>query len=310
MSKFNLGQRVRVVIPASGHEPNPAYIGEEGTIVACRAGNYNVHWDNAESLPVGNHGTWREEVLIDAERHPFGELESWERDLLGQPQRPALTLTKETSRRYAADADSKVLDGATREILQKAAAGEPVDAYAFNAALTHAMSAAATRFGQSPARRRLTSKIRHLAYIAQAVIENHADNLPAYEQGERSRLVKELRGEISTLTMAASAERRRLCREIDDHRAVGLEQERRIRNLEGTVRAYADNAGLQDERINALIREKTEAEIQVEDLREGALATARALDNGSAVLNYALSLLSVADRARVEGYADRVSEEG
>lgn len=122
---------------------------------------------------------------------------------------------KQTAQEYAVAANSRVLKPGHQEILTRVAAGEVVDAYALNAALTEAMSSASTRLGQSMARRGLTKKIRHLAHIVQAILENHADGLPAYAGGDRSRKIEELQAERTSLLQAASDERRRLCAEID-----------------------------------------------------------------------------------------------
>lgn len=166
------------------------------------------------------------------------------------PQRPLIDFSgdsRETARSYAKVADSKVLKPASRKVLQAAARGEQVDAYALNEAVTDAMRSTATRCGQSMQRRALATKVAHLGHIVQAVIESHADDLPAYVTGERSRLVEELRreiahstevnqsltrdltalrGERATLTQAASDERRRLVAEIESLKAYKAEAER------------------------------------------------------------------------------------
>lgn len=141
------------------------------------------------------------------------------------------------ARQYAREAVSKkVLDGRDNLILTQAGAGHSVDAYDLNRAVTAAIRSASTRKGQSMARRSQATHFAHLGHIVQAVLENHADSLPAYEPGERSRAVEyarttlaeakvevdnltstvlTLRAERSDLTQAASDERRRLCAEID-----------------------------------------------------------------------------------------------
>lgn len=110
-----------------------------------------------------------------------------------------------TARTYAADADSRILPDRARTVLQAAAAGEEVDAYDLNAALTQAMSAAATRHGQSMGRRDLTRKIRHLTYIVQGVLEAHADGLPVFEKGERSRLNAEIKEALRNARLEVEA---------------------------------------------------------------------------------------------------------
>lgn len=202
------------------------------------------------------------------------------------PARPMIDFSdaemdRSTAREYASDLRSNVLKHESNAILQDVANGESVDAYALNAALTDAMSSCATRAAQSLARREMTKKVRHLAYIVQAVLENHADNLPAYAEGQRSRAVAEAksalaharveidnlvdalrneRQESATLKQAASDERRRLVEEIDYEKG----------------------------RVAALIREKTSEELLSETLQ--------------AALTYALTLLPVEERRMVEAY--------
>ena len=106
---------------------------------------------------------------------------------------------RKLTREYAGTVNSRILDKEHRATLAHASNGGTVDAYALNAALTAAMSSCATRAGTSPARRELTKKVRHLAYITQAVIENHADGLPVYAEGDRSRLVEDLKTQVSVV---------------------------------------------------------------------------------------------------------------
>jgi hypothetical protein len=155
----------------------------------------------------------------------------------------------------------------TNEILAAAADGESVDAYALNEAVLDAMRSATTRLGQSTGRRQMAKAFAHLGHIVQAVLENHADSLPGYEPGERSRALhhqqevnQSLTRDLTTLKQAASDERRRLCDE-----------------LEG-----------QDARMAAVIREKTEV---------GVL-----LHSAEATLSYAMRMLTAEQVARVEGF--------
>jgi len=83
-------------------------------------------------------------------------------------------------------------------VLAAAARGESVDAYALNAAVLDAMRSATTRLGQSSGRRVMAKQFAHLGHIVQAVLENHADNLPGYEPGARSRLLTEAHDAIGS----------------------------------------------------------------------------------------------------------------
>lgn len=213
------------------------------------------------------------------------------------------------AREAAAVAISKVNKGKdTNKILQAASVGESVDAYALNEAILDAMRSATTRAGQSPLRRAHARHIAHLGHIVQAVLENHADNLPAYGEGERSRYVAEAKAAVaeahaeierfsakvgemqqerSTLTQAASDERRRLCAEIDEAAA----QRERMAEEASALREDID---ARDQRINSLIREKTSLEIENEELQ--------------AALDYAWTFLSEENKSRVAGYRDGYQE--
>jgi cell division septum initiation protein DivIVA len=217
------------------------------------------------------------------------------------PERPLVDFSgpsRLTARTYAHEAVSKVLKPESNTILKQAAAGEKVDAYALNAAVTDAMRSATTRNGQSMGRRRQAEKFAHLGHIVQAVLENHADSLPAYPEGERSRvafdakralaeakaevdrltgallneqnLVAEQRAERATLVEAASAERRRLVAEIGENHA----------------QAVAEGATLQ-----AKIEE---AEAQADEICE--------------VFGYAFVLLDADQQQRVLGFWDAVAK--
>ena len=158
---------------------------------------------------------------------------------------------RSTAREACAEAVSRVLPPPANQILREAASGKSVDAYALNDAITKAIRSAATRHGQSTARREQAKRFAHVAHIVQAVLENHADNLPAYGPGERSRALADLKAEVASslaearrevehagkvnqsltqdltaaraendlLKQAASDERRRICGDLDTARA-------------------------------------------------------------------------------------------
>lgn len=167
------------------------------------------------------------------------------------PARPMIDFSgpsRTTAREYAETLKSRINKPETNDLLHQIVNGGKVDAYDLNGVLADVFSGCATRGAQSPLRREHTKKARHIAHIVQAVLENHADSLPAYETGERSRKIEALTherdliqseyvrdtsalrterdeaftkvaekcGEISTLTLAASDERRRLCADIDN----------------------------------------------------------------------------------------------
>lgn len=223
------GVRVRVTDRNVPHLANSVFMGAEGVVEQeTSRGDFRVTFDSPD-LQAMNTGTWTDQALqalrpVDPETgRPTIDFSDADRD-------------RSKARMAARAAQSRVLDAEHNAVLQQVIDGERVDAYALNAALTQAMSAAATRHGQSMGRRDLTRQIRHLAYIVQAVLENHADGLPAMESGARSPRIKaleieiehagvvnqsltadltKLRQERSDLTQAASDERRRLCGQID-----------------------------------------------------------------------------------------------
>lgn len=139
--------------------------------------------------------------------------------------------SRATARQYAADLQSRVNKPETNAILNAIEHGEPVEAFATAEALLDAMRHVSTRFGQSMARRRAGEKVAHLGYIVHGVLGNVADGLPAYEKGDRSRVVEEVkvalveaREEVEAVT--AAYERRG--REVEEVRTKAAEQQSRL----------------------------------------------------------------------------------
>jgi len=126
--------------------------------------------------------------------------------------------SRATAREYAETLKGRCHKYAeTNEVLSAVANGEQVDAYRLNAVLPDVFSGCATRAGQSMERRQYTKRARHLAHIAQAVLDNHADGLPAYAEGDRSRAVEDMKeavkaatDEVARLTAALEAEKLRV----------------------------------------------------------------------------------------------------
>jgi len=298
--KFTVGDTVRmlarVTVPGSApiDNPYPRTIGKTATVVEA---SDNLGSDETQTLavkwdePTGDHGRNWGSVWFEKVEAPGRPLVHFSDEKAGRDRSKA--------RAYAGRAVSRILEDRDNEVLRAAADGESVDAYDLNRAVLAAMRSASTRLGQSSGRRVMATEFAHLGHIVQAVLENHADNLPGYAPGERSRALAELKAEVAsslaeakreiehagtvnqrltqdlgeerqrnlnlreeraTLTQAASDERRRLCGEIDALKANVAEAER--------ARVIADNA-----------------------------------------LEYAKQFLSDADRARVEGFADGVATE-
>ena len=185
------------------------------------------------------------------------------------------TLTKETSKEYAARSNSRNLDEDQRRVLDKAAKGQEVDAVAFRKAVTAALSLAATRAGQSRARRDYTRMARHLLYIVDAVIDNALQGLPPVDAGTRSPKIAEQQREIEDLRVTVQW----LAEEVERARC---------------------SEKIEVERTAALLREKTDL-----DLRVGRLARGNA--RKTAQMDYALSLMAEPEKFKVIGYGDALN---
>lgn len=145
------------------------------------------------------------------------------------PSRPTVDFSgtsRETARKYAAEADSRVLDNPRRSVLQEAAAGrKDVDALELNKAVMAAMRSATTRKGTSIQRREQARHFAHLGHIAQAVLESAVDQQPAFDStAARSKVVKELKTNLEALQA--------------DHGRYYDESEDRIRQLEATLSEF------------------------------------------------------------------------
>lgn len=151
--------------------------------------------------------------------------------------------SRATAREYASSLLSKVLKKENIGVIHAIAAGQEVDAYAANAAVLDAMRTVSTRFGQSMQRREYGKRAAHLGHIVQAVLESHADGLPAYEQGQRSRKIEQ----------QASI--------IDSHQG-------RIRDLEAALEEAQAAEGEKAEKLDDLLAEiqtLTEANAALEE---------------------------------------------
>jgi hypothetical protein len=301
--EFKVGDKVRVTnerTPIGGPAPS-----EKGTYVGATAmitnvvyegefgGDYHLEFDDKS---LSSFGTWSAKAL---------DLVTAADEVT--PERPTIDFSgssRSTAREYAKDANTRLLSSSHQALLRSVGKGEEVDAYALNEALLSAMRATLTRHGASTQRRVTGRKIAYLAHITQAVLENHAQGLPAYETGERSRLLAEVKpalveaqkeveaqteranqfrtrlerseGERAQFLQAASDERRRLCAEID----AGTEA------LEEANANFAAMARVAEQR-DVLLAE-----------------TVAERDRVAEVLDYALGLLQHADKQRVLGFWD------
>lgn len=290
----------------------------------------SVTWDNKAIDPSMRREwsyAWFDKVEVEASDAPARPLIDFSGD------------SRATVREYAAELKSRVLDAEHNTRLQNVADGQQVDAYDLNATLMAAMSLCATRAGQSMARREWTKRVRALAHIVQPVLENHADTLPAYAPGDRSRRIETLEGDLehqkqrvidlederSTLTQAASDERRRLCAEIDAARAA-MDSEVEIRtNVQARVDLLEANLetrqAMAEEAQQNYLQAQNAADVKqrvIDDLRSTMETMQRDATEAerdrvvlSNALDYVLKLLKATpeQHAQVEGFKDGVGTE-
>jgi hypothetical protein len=271
MTNFKTGDRVALRttyrgIPASRVDDLPSGLEAGDTATVTRVtlslttgadSVLDLDWDRSDMPDNGlNWGAGWFDLVVD-ESVPGRPVVHFDDENAGRDRSKA--------RAACAEAVSKALKPQHNNILRAAGQGATVDAYALNEAITAAIRSAVTRKGQSTARREQASRFAHVAHIVQAVLENHADNLPAYVEGERSRKIETLEGEISALKTAGEDALREL--------------QRATEALKGEM---ADHDRAKDDRRRAL------AEVV----------------RLSKVLEHARSLLDEVGRAHVEGYIE------
>lgn len=141
-----------------------------------------------------------------------------EADETEAPGRPTIDLSNRATARSYASEILDVVGGAakynTSVVLTDLVAGRAVDAYEVNEALLDAMRTVGRR---SSGRGPLGTKVAYLGHIVQAVLDNHADGLPAYADGERSRKVKSLEEEKGRLVAQVERLERRV--EVEEQNA-------------------------------------------------------------------------------------------
>lgn len=271
MSKFNIGDRVTLREswdPAdSGNHPTPHcwpdLFGKVATVtktlVSGAPSIIKIKWEDDTPSTAHWHDGWFDKVEPQAPGRPLVHFDD---EKAGRDRSRA--------RAACSEAISTCLKDEHNALLLDASMGKSVDAYALNEAITAAIRSAATRLGHSTRRKEQASRFAHVAHIVQAVLENHADNLPGYEPGARSRLVEDLthevsdlrlsverhkesrqiqwqraedfaqnvsdlRAEVETIKQAASDERRRLCDETDTARANLAQTVREANEFEATL---------------------------------------------------------------------------
>lgn len=237
-------------------------------------------------------------------RGTFYSVWNWGGRVEVEPERPERRPTidfggdsRATAREYAESLLTTNLVPDNYAVLKDASLGYVVDAYALNEAVLDAMRQAATRFSQSSQRRESAKRAAYLGHVTQAVLENHADQLPAYEPGERSRAVqswKEIatshQTHIETLTEEAE-ERVRLLDEASD----ALRQAKHEVDLGTQYREFADAE------VTRLLLELEEAN------RRAELAEAER-DAAAATISYVAERLYEVGRAEMLGYWEGVKD--
>lgn len=245
------------------------YDRERGTESCIPGPNDEDHYHDPEGEPVTE--------FINPEEVAVGDTEKGEAPSV----RPVIDFSRDsraTAREYAAKMPSRVLSEYINGVLQQVADGSPeVDAYLLNYALFAALRSGLTRFGNSPARRAFGREVAHLHHIVQAVIENHADGLPAYQEGERSRKIEDLEQEVEAL----------------GHRIT--ERDNDIDDLHK----------IQDS-LRATIETLKEAVADVSAERDGVVAERGVF---AQVLTYALGRMDPEEQQRIHGYWDRLNEQ-
>jgi hypothetical protein len=209
--------------------------------------------------------------------------------------------SRATAREYAAEAIGQKMDPASKALLRAAADGGEVDAYAFNGALTAAYRSGFTRCGSAHQRRDLQRKIGYLSHIVQAVLENHADGLPAYDStAARSRKVKSLEAVVD--------KHQSYIKDLEQAGAAALDE------ISRTSQALTDLQGEHDalKSTYGIYREESTTKVAaLQSEREQIISQILALQSEREVLGasltYALELLAPEAAQRVLGFKDGVT---
>lgn len=198
------------------------------------------------------------------------------------PARPTIDFSLDrykTLVAYAGDLWSRAHKEQTNVVLAKIRSAETVDVYDILDVLPDVFSVCATRAGQSLGRREFTKQARALAYPVLAVIRNHADGLPTYEQGERSPALRDANERVRLL-------------------------EERIENLLlGVATATEQVEVITAERDQWAIKANEEVEKNHRDLQRATRQAAEIL-RLRATLDYMLSLSSDDVKFKAVGYRD------
>lgn len=218
----------------------------------------------------------------------------------------AATLKHDTAKVYAGRArSSKLLEPEHNDILEAASKGQEVDVVAFRKAVTASFSAAATRYGQSPKRREATKELRHLAYWADAIIDQHIQGLPIYEAGPRSAKIRDLQAENSDLKARVVDHEKSLRAKAGESEALALAA-RDVANAKGEI-----------DRLTEFLQETQAAHRAAVEARDTVTVDAakrvedaeRERDTLASVLLYVTSLAPSDVQARTIGYWEGLEDQ-
>lgn len=243
-----------------------------------------THLDGGE---MDFYTPWDYELVLEStpEIKAFAAVEEEE----PAPGRPTIDFSgssRATARQYAENILGIAKLVKSKGILEDVAHGYVVDAYALNAALTAALRAGLNKGRSASDRKDFGREVAYLAHIVQAVLENHADQLPAYVAGQRSRRIEVLSSELDVVQGQAAYATAK-------HNEVAEE-------LLGVRQAAADYRTQADEEISRLMSllEQRAAEVaEKQDVNESLTAT----------VEYARALLAAIDEVaahQVSGFLD------
>jgi hypothetical protein len=273
LSTISKGDRVRIVdhptVPIKGKSYREQ-IGKEFTVLDARGDAFHLE---------GHEG----HVWVRQHLAKVGDDEV-------APARPTIDFSgdsRATAREYATNILTIV--GPTDKPvgpLVDVANGYVADAYALNAALIASLRIGLNKGRNADTRRSFGTKVAYLAHITQAVLENHADQLPAYVAGQRSRKVEGLQAELSVATAAFDAAKRN----YDN-------AEEEIKRTRSDLDFYKREADKEISRLMSLLDQRAAEVADKQDVNESL----------TAVLEYARTLLSAADEhaaSQVAGFLD------
>ena len=244
-----VGQTVRFRRHEIAGDPLTRKVGEQVVITHVSDNGRFVTFD-------GGEGAWSRE---------------WFEAVESAPERPRIDFSgpsRETAREYARSLISRANRPDTQRQLELVAAGnEAVDAYDLNVALLDAMRRVGTRFGQSSQRSEHGKRAAYLGHIVQSVLANHADNLPAYAEGQRSRKIEELEKQLAEEVAARGAIQasegivRQALRtaqyELDKSTEFAEAKERQLQAAQSVLSRLAEEKAAHDAEREALAEERS-----------------------------------------------------